>query len=293
MFSPSVSAQFLKKLPSPIYKLGAQFWLDKQWPRHLFIEICAGCNLACDFCPRDQGKDHMPWEIFTQIIDEGSKYGSRSYSLHLFNEPMLSPYWSKAIRYIYKRNRRNKVLLTTNGTAINAKVDELIDSNPDQVFWTWRLEAKFTEETKRKLKQWQRFRVRFIEEVTPKEAYEEWADWPNVEGRHIHSYGGNVDVSKWNVENKKPLRWSCYHLFYAPAIAWNGDILICCADPKRSSVIGTFPKMTLAEAWQGEVMKRLREEQLNGKYSGICSNCDIWKQTPNIFFGHEYPDKTA
>jgi len=235
----------------------------------------------------------MDWTLFTRIIDEATLYGARSFSLHLFGEPTLYPRWPEAIRYIKRKHRKHTVLLTTNGTTLNARVDDLVAANPDLVLWSWRPEARFTTETKEKLRLWGKFRVRFIREVTPPEAYQEWADWTNVEGRHIHSYGGEIDVSKWNVQNRQKLRWSCYHPFFAPAVAWNGKILLCCADPHAKSVIGTFPQMSMAEAWQGEVIQRIRKEHLNGKYTGICENCDIWKQNPNVFFGHEYPDKTA
>ena len=234
----------------------------------------------------------MPWEIFTKIIDEGARYGSRSYSLHIFNEPMLSPYWPGAIKYIHAKNGRNKVLLTTNGTAINARVDDLISANPDQILWTWRTEAKFTPETKEKLRKWGKFRVRFIKEVTPPEAYEEWKDWKNVEGRPLHNYGGNINTSSFKDTAQTAMdgtpsqqkRWPCYHLWLAPAVAWNGDILICCADPHHKEVIGRFPDMSVHEAWKSEKVKSIRESHMNGQYTGICQSCDIWKQYPDIFF---------
>ena len=235
----------------------------------------------------------MPFDVFTGVVDEASTYGARSFSLHLFGEPLLYPRVHDAVSYIKQHNQRHVVLLTTNGTRLQDHLDWLITSGVDQVLWSWRPEAKFTPETKEKLRRWGKFRVRFIAEVTPKEAYAEWDDWPNVEGRHIHSYGGEIDVSKWNVQNKKKLRWSCYHPFFAPAVAWNGDILLCCADPHRKSAIGTFPQMSVAEAWQSSILQRIRKEHLDGRYTGICENCDIWKQVPNIFFGHEYQDKTV
>lgn len=287
------NAQWIKRLPPWLYKLGAQAWIDYEWPRHLFIETTATCNLTCSFCPREKRRADMSWDVFTGIVDEAKRYGPRSFSLHLFGEPLLYPKWREAIDYIKSSNSRNTVLFTTNGTLIEPNLESLLESGVSQVFWSWRPEAKFTQETKEKLRKWGKFRVRFIKEVTPPEAYQAWADWPNVEGRQLHSYGGEIDTTKWDVSNKKKLRWSCYHPFYAPAVAWNGEILLCCADPHRRSSIGKFPEVSVSNAWCGDVFKRIRQEHLNGKYTGICEKCDIWKQTPNVFFGHEYPDKTA
>ena len=290
----TTQAQWLKKLPPWLYKLGAQAWIDTTYPRHLFIEVTATCNLTCSYCPRERRREDMDFGLFKAIIDEATKFGPRSFSLHLFGEPLLYPRLFEAVAYIKRSNRLHTVLLTTNGTHLNGAVDEVCSSGIDQVLWSWRPEATFTPETKEKLRRWGKFRVRFIEEVTPKEAYEEWADWPNVEGRKLHNYGGNIDptsitststtVSGSFVKDVSTGRWPCYHLFLAPAVGWNGNILMCCADPHQKEVLGTFPKQTVAEVWQGERLKAIRDGHLKGEYKGICANCDVWKSYPDIFF---------
>lgn len=286
----TTQAPWLKRLPTVLYKLGAQAWIDKKFPRHLFLETTSACNLACSYCPREDRQTHMPWEMFRDIVDETNRFGPRSFSLHLFGEPTLYPQWTQAIRYIKKASLRHTVLLTTNGTTLNARVDDLIAANPDLVLWSWRPEAVFTEATKRKLRRWGKFRVRFIAEVTPKEAYEEWRDWPNIEARRLHNYGGNIDLASFDAEDADAVknRWPCYHLWLAPAVAWNGDILLCCADPHHKEVLGHIPEQSVAEVWQGERLRQIREGHLNGEYKGICANCDVWRQYPNLFFGHEY-----
>ena len=281
-------APLLKRLPRLVYKAAAQAYIDKDYPRHLFIETTAACNLTCTYCPREKRTDAMDFRCFTHIIDEASTYGARSFSLHLFGEPLLYARWQDAIAYIQAKNRRHSVLLTTNGTVLNARVDDLIAANPDLVLWSWRPEAKFTQATKDKLRKWGKFRVRFIAEVTPKEAYLEWADWSNVEGRSLHNYAGNVDLSQFNAPmDTGTARWPCYHLWLAPAVAWNGNILLCCADPHQKEVLGHFPEQTVAQVWQGERLKAIRQEHLQGEYKGICSNCDVWKSTPDLFFNFQ------
>ncbi len=295
MFNVTTKAQWLKRLPSWMFKLGAQAWIDREYPRHLFIETTALCDLSCSFCPREKITKHMDFQLFKAIVDEASCYGARSFSLHLFGEPLLYPRFSDAVRYIKLKNRRHTILLTTNGTQLNRRCDEVIGLPIDQVYWTWRPEAKFTEETKEKLRRWGRFRVRFIEEVTPPEAYEEWKDWSNVEGRKLHNYGGNIQTSDFSsvpdVEkgSSSATRYPCYHLWLAPAVAWNGNILICCADPHAKEVLGQFPEMSVHQAWKSSKLEEIRQSHLQGTYKGICSNCDVWKNYGNIFFGHEYP----
>ena len=284
---------WLKQLPSPLFKLGAQAWIDRKYPRHLFIETTSSCNLACTYCPREARRDHMDFDLFRDIVREAHRYGSRSFSLHLFGEPTLYPRWVEAVSFIKRLSRFHTVLLTTNGTTLNARVDDLIVANPNQVFWTWRPEAVFTPATKAKLRRWGKFRVRFIREVTPPAAYAEWADWPNVEGRALHNYGGNISLGNWATTStakppppagSMPARWPCYHLWLAPAVAWNGTLLLCCADPHQKEVLGTFPAMTVAQAWQSDRLKAIRQGHLEGEYKGICATCDIWKQYPDLFF---------
>ena len=287
-------ASVLKKwMPKVLYKMGMQSWIDEKFPRHLFLETTSSCNLVCTYCPREDRATHMPWDMFRAIVDEATLYGRRSFSLHLFGEPTLYPQWTEAIRYIKATPVRHTVLLTTNGTTLNARVDDLISANPDLVLWSWRPEAQFTEATKAKLRRWGKFRVRFIKEVTPPEAYEEWADWPNVESRNLHNYGGDIDLSKFNTSPdpgngttaaKTAGRWSCYHLWLAPAVAWNGDILLCCADPHHKEILGRFPDTSVHEAWVSQKLHSVRQAHLTGNFSGICQNCDVWKQYPDLFF---------
>lgn len=283
-------AQILKRLPSWLYKTAAQLYIDRDFPRHLFIETTASCNLKCPYCPREQIKNHIDFEIFKEIIKEASLYGRRSFSLHLFGEPLLYPRLFEAIRYIKKINSGHTILLTTNGTLIHHFIDEIVLSDITKILWTWRPEAKFTDETKGRLRKWGRFCIRFIKEITPKEALEEWRDWPLREYRNLHNYGGEIDLAKFGstVQSMGTSRWPCYHLWLAPAVAWNGNILICCSDPHQREILGHFPEMRIHEAWISIRLKEIRKSHLEGKFFGVCKDCDVWKSYPNLFFSWQH-----
>ena len=278
-------AQLAKRLPSWIWKLGSQSYIKKDFPRHIFIETTATCNLTCGYCPRLKIRQDMDFELFRQIVDEATGFGPRSFSLHLFGEPLLYPRIFEAVRYIKHRNKRHTILLTTNGTKINDCIDDFVSCGIDQAFWTWRPEARFRESTVLRLKQWGKFRVRFIKEITPKEALEEWKDWNNVEGRVIHNYGGNISLEKFGATSTESTqRHPCYHLWLAPAVGWNGKILICCSDPHQKEVIGEFPNQSIAQAWNSEKLESIRASHLRGEYSGICATCDVWRNYPSMYF---------
>lgn len=282
-------ASFIKKhTPSLIYKIGAQAYIDKQFPRHLFVETCAQCNLACPYCPREKNSGNMPWEMFTGIIDEAKKYGARSFSLHLFNEPLLYPRIFEAIDYIYRANKRNTILLTTNGTLLerNGNLDKLIASKVSQVLWSWRPEVSFKEETKERLRRWGKFRVRFINELVPDEEREAWRDWPNQEERPLHDYGGNIDPAQWGGKSlsKSEKRWPCGHLWLSPAVAFDGSFLLCCVDPHRKEVLGNVTETPIGTLWQSARLQEVRDGHMRREFKGICANCDVWKEYPDMWF---------
>ena len=87
----------------------------------------------------------MDFGLFRSIIDEATHYGPRSFSLHLFGEPLLYPRIWDSIDYIKKKNKHHTVLLTSNGTLFERYITELTSSRVDKVIWSWRPEAKFSE----------------------------------------------------------------------------------------------------------------------------------------------------
>jgi len=277
----------IRKLPSPLYKIGAQAYIDKTFPRHIFVETTASCNLSCSYCPREKRSDHMDWGLFKSIIDEASLYGQRSFSLHLFGEPLMYPRIIEAIGYIKGKNKRHTVLLTTNGTLLNKFAKELEEVGVDRIIWTYR-KNNFDEASKRLLKV--RGMVRLLREETPEAEFQEWSKYPRVEVKSLHNYGGNIDVSKWGIKTDSLLdrRWPCYHLWFAPAIRWNGEITFCCNVPKAGDeVLGTYGETSLGDVWRGDSLKAIRESHMRGQYTGACTNCTSYQAYPNIFFGHQ------
>lgn len=234
----------------------------------------------------------MDFELFRKIIDEAGRYGPRSFSLHLFGEPLLYPRIFEAVRYIKKRNSRNTVLFTTNGILINDCIDDFLSCGITQAFWTWRREARFTESTLLKLRKWGKFRVRFIDGITPDSAREEWKDWGNTENRRMHDYASGIQTERFKIGSRKvvlkesKLRQACYHPFLAPAVAWNGKFLTCCSDPKQMEVFGDINKERVSECFQR--LETLRQAHLRREFSGICKNCDVYKEVPDIFFSWQY-----
>lgn len=262
-----------KILPSWAYKICSQMFIRRKFPRHIFIETTSRCNLNCSYCPRPSGGTDMRFEMFKGIVDEATRYGACSFSLHLFGEPLLWPYIIDGIKYIKRRNRSHTILLTTNGTRLKAFKGKLQEVG--RIIWTYRPNVEIPEEFKKKTV------VRIIEGETPEEGQERYKSWKK-EIRRKHNYGGEISLSS-NVQNVEK-RWACYHLWFAPAVDANGNILLCCADPKKRMKLGKFPDVSISQAWQSQKLKALRREQRKGNFMSTCKNCDVWKEFPNIWF---------
>ena len=228
----------------------------------------------------------MDFELFKQIINECSEYGPRSFSLHLFGEPLLYPNIIEAIEYIKSKNRRNTVLLTTNGTLLNKFVKRILAVGTDRIIWSYR-KNNFNSESLDALKKIGL--IRLLIEETPKEEFEKWSKFPRVEIKHLHNYGGQIDTTKWGLENNKEMdRYPCYHLWLAPAIRWNGDITICCNDASGREVIGSYLLgNSLSNYWKSGVLTKMRQGHLKGEYKGLCTNCNVWKTYPDMFFSFQ------
>jgi len=267
-------------LPSFLYNILAQNYIDYEWPRHIFIETTSKCNLTCEYCPREKRDDQMPYEVFQEIIEEASHYGPRSFSLHLFGEPLLYPRIIEAIRYIKNKNKRHTVLLTTNGTLLNKFAKDLEASGVDRIIWSYR-KNNFNSDSISLLKK--RGLIRLLIEECPKEEFDKWKKFPRVEIKHLHNYGGNIDVSKWGISSDMGNRWPCYHLWLAPAVRWNGEITLCCNIPRAGDeVLGSYGKTSIRDVWRSDRLLRLREAHVKGDYPDVCKRCDSWKAYPDM-----------
>lgn len=286
MFKATKFTSLIKKLPSPIYKIASQSWIDYNFPRHIFIEVCATCNLSCEYCPREKIKEDMDFELFKSIVDECSHYGPRSFSLHLFGEPLLYPFILEAIGYIKKKNKRHTILLTTNGTVLNKFAKQLLELGVDRIIWSWR-RNNFTSDTINILRKIGM--VRLLIEETPKEEFEKWSKFPRVEIKHLHNYGGQIDTTKWGLKrDDENDGWPCYHLWLAPAIRWNGDITICCNDPNGVESVSKWTTIgDLRDFWNGARLQDIRKTHLEGRKLGLCNGCNSYRAYPDIFFGFQ------
>lgn len=311
--------EFLGNTPvlNLFYKWGSQVLIDYKYPTHIFVETTRACNLKCQSCPRDLGDakiGNMRFELFKKIIDEATSFGQRNFCLHIFGEPLLHPQIVEMARYIKTSNASHSMLLTTNGYFLDEEkakglmevgVDKIVvssfslkkdrldsltgDSNIEEVVKNVRSAVALKERLGGKTKIFIRF-------LMCKESQDELKDFRalaedigiSLEVRKTHNYSGIIEdnfTSTFTMGNRYP----CYHLWFSPAISWDGKVLLCCNDWNYFEVLGDINNQTLASIWQGDRIKQLREFQLKGDYNKIslCEKCNVWTLYPDIFFNFQ------
>ena len=69
-------------------------------------------------------------------------------------------------------------------------------------------------------------------------------------------------------------QWNCIDPFRRMSIISDGSILPCCSFWGRSLVIGNIKNISIKKAWEGSLMKRVREDLILNK-SSICNTCQF------------------
>ena len=91
-----------------------------------YVEITNCCNLACSFCPKTRRAPRtMSAQEFDLVLSRLEGYVQYVY-LHLMGEPLLHPELSSFFALAGARGM--KVCITTNGTLLEKRADELLNA---------------------------------------------------------------------------------------------------------------------------------------------------------------------
>ena len=102
---------------------------------------------------------------------------------------------------------------------------------------------------------------------------EEPMNWSGYEGRDLlaSTYSSSEIQS---LQNKKMPK-VCAYPFHTLAIQSDGDVVCCCVDWTRHTLVGNVNNQSLFEIWHGEKLKNLQLLHLSGqRYENeACKNC--------------------
>jgi len=277
-------------------------------PVELSIELTSECNLKCVMCPRDdesaRGLGYMKFDTFRRIIDQAAPGLEFAY-LHMAGEPLLHPEFDRFIDYA--AGRGITIGISTNGTVLTShrarrllasRLDTLIISIDGTDAETYRKVRgansfdKVLRNTARFLdlkEQAGRGPYTVVQMVCMREniaqAREFCRRWrrPGVNAvrlKRFFNFAGNVEnrgpgtvaVAPPGSAGKKP----CYLPWRQLAFYYDGTAVACCHDFLHQSELGNIHEHTMAEIWNGDVMRDIRYQHARGCQDqiGLCANCN-------------------
>lgn len=83
----------------------------------------------CDHPSLSRAKQHMDFELFKQVVDDGAKRGVAVYQLSFYGEPLLYHQLVEATQYISKKVANPNIIINTNGFYLTEELAaQLIDA---------------------------------------------------------------------------------------------------------------------------------------------------------------------
>lgn len=278
------------------------------------IQTQSYCNARCIICPYvhvkhsfKQGK--MTWDLFTKIIDDILHYPTlKCIMLTLQNEPLLDRGLPEKINYIRKQAPDMEVAITTNGSlldnktlkslsaagltsiisSINALTKETFDRiekglNFDIVMKNLfhlinRKPKDLYVAVKMMLVKQNAIEILFLDRFSTLGKSIKKNDIPLIVGP-ISNRAGNLrryrDLLIYSNEQSSKKKLYCHDIFESLNILFNGDVIACCADWTRCSVMGNINELSLKEIWADKKAYAQRVSILKGQYNKIspCKNC--------------------
>ncbi len=277
--------------------------------------FCNGRCLYCPYPEMshklEQGK--MKQNILFKIADEVMKWNTLHQVMFMLqNEPMLDKDFFKIIKYFKDLNPHIILATVTNGTLLTPSViNHIIDGSLDKLVISLDAFSKHTYERLHpgfsfnsildaihllsRLKD-NRLSVE-LSFVDTNQNHGELSEFikfarKNRMGWRVsHLLNRANNVQNYNEFRLSQLTWKSlklrliYKYFYQAcslpfknmSILFNGDVVLCCNDWHRKSVIGNVNSESVDRIWNGEAMNHLRKDIVEKRYHEIhtCSQCTL------------------
>ena len=278
------------------------------FPKTIQIETFSGCNAACIFCDWKINKEKVPRgkmsdELFRKIIDECALHSVQRISPFLTNEPLLDKTLEDKLIYTREKIPRIRLVLNTNGSLLSEKrVRSLVDSQTlDTIYISFQGITKDAYEKsmvgldfdhtlsnvnflidylreknlKRPKVRITMVKTKLIEDQIPA-ALSYWED-RGVDATYtvFQNRAGTVDEARDLATARLKKYVNCERPFRETGITFDGQMLLCCIDYARQTVLGDVRERSIAEIWNDERVVDLRRLFLEGNLNEIqsCRRC--------------------
>ncbi len=277
------------------------------FPRAIQIQTDSRCNARCLFCGYTDTHKSLPQgamddDLFKKIVDECGKHLIGRISPYLMNEPLLDRKMPERIAYINKKKKFiTKTKINSNGALLTPEMSEgLVEAGLRHL---WISVQGYSEETYNKSMGLSLDRVlgnidKFIEIrdrrnaqlpkltittlktsiVEPEIEYAKkyWGD-RNVRFK-VHKMDNRSGKDLSDLGTVKPrLRRNCDLFLKQAYVLYNGDMILCCHDWRRTVVLGNVRERSISEIWNSDHFLRLIREYQAGNFENlaICRSCTV------------------
>jgi radical SAM protein with 4Fe4S-binding SPASM domain len=279
--------------------------------------LCNGSCIMCPISrEKNTTPGEMTDEVFEKIIKEIAKNATKDTFiwLHLQNEPLTDPLIFQKIQHINKvSNRTIRTGLVTNGTLLTEEIiKELNTSGLGRICFS--IDA-FTEKTYHSIRkglnydtllqniehlQKSQSNVKiFVRFIWQKENYHELNDFKKYwKQKGIATEIGVVNNRAGAVSNFNAIRlqqrnipfqyrlvqnmWllftkGCYNLANSFNILYNGDVIMCCNDYHKKTILGNVLNTSIQEIWTNKKYQSLRETIFKKDFGNNpeCQSCSV------------------
>jgi radical SAM protein with 4Fe4S-binding SPASM domain len=273
----------------------------------LQIQTTTACNAACVTCPYPETAKTLPMgrmseATFRTIVEQIRGRGVERVSLFLQNEPLVDPRLEEFTQILKESEPRTKATLVTNGHFLDgARAIALAQAGTDEISvsvngfdaksYEATMEGLSFETIRENLREVaaarrsgalgaMEVRVVALEMAGISDALANFRAEVGLEVflKPVTNRAGDIDAAAMRGPKTKvaatPL--ACQRPFVKGYVLYNGDLILCNCDWRRSYVIGNVHDHDLATLWRHERLERIRRAQVKLDFpaDSPCAKCD-------------------
>lgn len=269
------------------------------------IQTVSPCNASCTMCPWPSTKDlpqgAMGDAVFTALVEQMQGRGVERVSLFLMNEPLLDRKLAARTSQVKRAMPYSGTVIYTNGSLLDercvrglaeAGLDELNISvngfdratyekwmpgiDYDQVMTNLR---RLADLQRRRQLGAMRARLAVLDLPGARDGAAAFTAETglDVSLRPTTNRAGSVDPQALGVHHElddQPI--ACQRPFVKAYVLYNGDMVLCNCDWRRTTILGNVMQRPLAELWHDARLTEIRKQHVRRAFAPdlLCTKCD-------------------